>query len=114
PVLVEIFRRAIDEGKDPLGDAFLALRPPAERRRLGATYTPAPLVDSMLGWASSRTVPARIIDPGAGTGRFLVASGRRFDDAELWGVEVDPFAALLLRAHLAAAGLASRAKVVVG
>jgi len=114
PALVEIFRRAIDEGKDPLGDAFLALRPPAERRRLGATYTPAPLVDSMLGWASSRTVPARIIDPGAGTGRFLVASGRRFDDAELWGVEVDPFAALLLRAHLAAAGLASRAKVVVG
>src|SRR5262249_42887910 len=43
--------------------------------------------------------------------RFLVAAGRRFPNAELLGVEVDPLAALTARGHLAAAGLASRGRV---
>jgi len=113
PTLLTRFRTAITQGHDPLGDAFLAARSPSDRRHLGATYTPPALVASMLAWAASRTQPTRIVDPGAGSGRFLVAAGRRFPDAELVGIEVDPLAALLLRAHLAAAGLASRATVLV-
>lgn len=109
--LVERAYAGILHGDDPLGEAFGVLRSAAERRPLGATYTPAPIVSAMTNWAASRN-PVRIVDPGAGTGRFVVAAGRRFPSVELVAVEIDPLASLLLRAHLAAAGLADRATVV--
>ncbi|MEJ7763462.1 MAG: hypothetical protein WKF80_11785, partial [Thermomicrobiales bacterium] len=56
--------------------------------------------------------PARVVDPGTGSGRFLVAAGRAFPSAELVGIDLDPFAALLARGHLAAAGMADRARVI--
>lgn len=108
--LIESFKSRIAAGDDPLGEAFCGLRPAAERRTLGATYTPAALVQSMLEWSAQRP-PERVVDPGAGSGRFVVAAGRRFTSAELVAVEVDPLAALTLRAHLAAAGLAERCRV---
>jgi hypothetical protein len=55
-----------------------------------------------------------VVDPGAGSGRFLVAAGRCFPEAELVASELDPVAAVLARGHLAAAGLADRAHVIVG
>jgi len=106
-------RAAIARGEDPLGEAFCTWRSRADRRPLGATYTPAPIVAAMTHWAAAGK-PARVVDPGAGSGRFVVAAGRRFPRARLIAVEADPLAALLLRAHLAAAGLASRALVVPG
>jgi hypothetical protein len=105
------FQTMILRGEDPLGAAFARLRSREERRQLGATYTPLPLVQAMLGWAE-RAVPVRVVDPGAGSGRFLVAAGRRFPGAKLVGVEVDPLASLLLRANLHVLGLASRSSVV--
>lgn len=104
---------AIAEGDDPLGDAFCSLRSPAARRPRGATYTPRPIVRAMADWAAARA-PARVVDPGAGTGRFIVAAGRRLPGAALVATEVDPLAGLLLRAHLACAGMAKRASVLVG
>ncbi|HEU5058399.1 MAG TPA: methyltransferase domain-containing protein, partial [Kofleriaceae bacterium] len=105
-------REAIAAGGDPLGDALCALRSPAERRPLGATYTPQPIVDAMIGWAAGHVAPVRVVDPGCGSGRFLLAAGRAFPRAELVGVEIDPLAATLARANLAAAGMARRARVV--
>ncbi|MFO7180206.1 MAG: class I SAM-dependent methyltransferase [Pseudomonadota bacterium] len=113
PAIVASVRAAIEQGEDPLGEAFCRLHSPEARRPLGATYTPRPLIQSMLEWAARRE-PVRVVDPGAGSGRFIVAAGRRFPRAELIAVELDPRAALLLRAHLHAAGLAERARVVVG
>jgi adenine-specific DNA-methyltransferase len=107
-------RRAIARGADPLGDAFCRLRSPAERRGMGATYTPAAIVEAMIAWAARESKPARVVDPGVGSGRFLVAAGRRFARPELVGVEADPLAALLARAHLATAGHAPRARIVLG
>lgn len=104
-------RRAISEGLDPLGDAFCQLRSREQRRPLGATYTPAEIVSAMAEWAATEATPARVVDPGLGSGRFAVASGRKFPKARLVGVELDPFAAILGRAHLAAAGLAGRSRV---
>jgi adenine-specific DNA-methyltransferase len=104
---------AIGRGRDPLGDAFCALRSAEERRPQGATYTPFRIVDAMLRWAKSFGQPARIVDAGMGSGRFLIAAGRRFRSAALVGIELDPLAALIARAHLACAGLADRAQVVV-
>jgi adenine-specific DNA-methyltransferase len=96
-------------GEDPLGEAFCRLRGPAERRPSGQTFTPWPVVQSMVGWAARTVTPARVVDPGAGSARFLLAAGRRWPDAALIGVETDPLAAMTGRAALATAGMADRA-----
>lgn len=108
-------RRRIQNGYDPLGAWFCKLRTAEARRPLGATYTPSPIVRAMVRWAATNNPkPTRVIDPGVGSARFLVAAGRRFQSAELIGAEVDPLAALIARANLAAAGLAKRSTVVLG
>lgn len=107
--LVELIR----DGHDPLGDAFCALRTPALRRENGATYTPAPIVQTMVDWASAGT-PARVVDPGVGSARFLMRAATAFPNAELVGVDIDPLAALVARANLAAIGAADRARIVLG
>ena len=104
----------IRRGEDPLGDAYCAIRSPGERRPLGQTYTPHPIIEAMLRWASDHGTPTRVVDPGAGSGRYLLAAGRRFPEAELHGSDVDPLATLMLRANPAAAGLADRARVLLG
>jgi hypothetical protein len=108
-------RAEIRAGADPLGAAFARLRTPQHRRALGATYTPAGLVGAMLDWAqgeAGHTPIARIIDPGAGSGRFLLAAAGRFPQARLIGIEIDPLAADLLRANLAVAGLSGRSLII--
>lgn len=111
--LVRDVREAIMAGGDPLSDAFSVLRSARARRPLGATHTPDEIVAAMVRWAANSGRPARVIDPGAGSGRFAVAAGRAFPRAEIIAVELDPLAAMLARAHLAAAGLARRSRVVV-
>lgn len=104
-------RAQLEAGEDPLGETFCELRSPEERRPRGATYTPAPIVEAMICWAKKQGEPARVVDPGLGSARFLVAAGRAFPNAELVGVELDPVAALLGRANLAAVGFANRSTV---
>ncbi len=67
----------------------------------------------MLGWADEVGCPDRVVDPGAGSGRFAVGAGRIFPNARLVAVEMDPLAAMLARAHIAASGLTDRAEVLV-
>ncbi len=103
----------IRSGQDPLGDAFISLRPPDQRRPLGATYTPPEIVSSIVAWVAERSRPTRVIDPGTGSARFLLAAGRALPKALLVGVEIDPLAALLARANLTAAGLDHRSQILV-
>lgn len=107
-------RAQIVRGEDPLGDAYAAVLSPIQRRPLGQTYTPQPIVASMLSWATRRPLPGRIVDPGAGSGRYLLAAARAFPDASLIGLEIDPASALMLRANIIAAGLVDRSEVIVG
>ena len=107
--IVAPLRDEIAGGGDPLGEAFCRIRPPSARRTQGATYTPADIVDAMISWSAAEDVqPARIVDPGAGSGRFLAAAAARFPRARLVAVEIDPVAALLLRATAAARGFSGR------
>lgn len=106
-------RSQIQKGNDPLGDAFGLIRSAAMRRTLGAVYTPLPIVQSMLRWLASQATPDRIVDPGAGSGRFILAAGKAFPHAALIAVEMDPLAALMLRANANALDMADRIKVVV-
>jgi adenine-specific DNA-methyltransferase len=107
-------RSQILAGEDPLGEAFCRLRSPAQRRPSGQTFTPGPVVQGMVGWAARTLVPARVVDPGTGSARFLAAAGRRWPEATLLGVETDPLAAMIGRATLAAAGMAGRAGITLG
>lgn len=111
---VSRFRRMIRMGHDPLGDAYCAIRSPEERRPLGQTYTPREIIGSMVGWAADQGTPVRIVDPGAGSGRYLLAAAKRFPAAKLHGADIDPLAALMLRANLTASGLSERASVHLG
>ncbi len=103
-------RRRIVAGEDPLGEALCALRSPKVRRASGAVYTPPDIVRVLVG--SFDDVPiARIVDPGAGSGRLLRAAARRHPDARLVAVERDPLASLVLRGTLHAEGLTPRLTV---
>lgn len=110
---LQALRELTAAGEDPLGTAFCQLRSPEERRPVGATYTPKAIVAAMCEWAAAGR-PARVVDPGAGSGRFSVAAGKTFPNAHVIAIEPDPLAALLCRANLAMAGLAGRSTVMVG
>lgn len=114
PPLVSLMRQDIMQGNDPLGDVFCTLRRSEERRSEGATYTPAGIVRAMLAWCQGQGEPERVVDVGAGSGRFLVAAGRASPNAELIASEIDPLAAPTARAHLAAAGFTGRSQVIPG
>ena len=107
------FAASIMQGDDPLGETFVRLRSPRQRRSLGAVYTPPTIVDAMVGWIAGSELPARVVDPGAGSGRFVLKAGRAFPSASLVAVELDPLAALVCRANLTAAGFDHRARVIV-
>ena len=108
--VVDQTRISIRRGQDPLGDAFCQSRPAVQRRNNGATFTPAAIVAAMVD-AFADCNPQRVVDPGSGSGRFLMAAAKRFPKAELVGVELDPLPAILTRANLAVLGLADRASI---
>ncbi len=111
---LDALRRAIRDGGDPLGDAYVTIMSPEERRPLGQTYTPSAIIASMVKWAQDKPAPARIVDPGAGSGRYLLAAAAAFPEAQVIGLDIDPLAALMLRANAAVTGLGDRVSVVVG
>ena len=103
-------RSAILAGEDPLGAVFSRVRDAAARRSDGAVYTPGHLVRPMVDWTLDQQ-PARIVDAGAGSGRFLAAVLRREPGLEAIAVDRDPLATLMTRAMLAVLK-ASRARVI--
>jgi hypothetical protein len=111
--LLDTVRADILADKDPLGSAFATIRSAVDRRATGAVYTPAPIVRSMMSWLTAQGALARIVDPGAGSGRFILAAGEAFPDAQLVAVEMDPLAALMLRANLNVRGWSDRTTVLV-
>ena len=96
-------RDAIAGGEDPLGDSFCGLRPMALRRLAGAIFTPRELIKPMLDWTISLK-PERIVDAGAGSGRFSASAARANPKLSIIAVDVDPVACILTRATLAAIG----------
>src|SRR4051794_23156603 len=76
---------------------------PAERRRLGQHYTPAPVADLIVA-ACVREPGARVLDPACGAGAFLVRAADRLawlgGHGRLLGLELDPGAAALARQAL--------------
>jgi adenine-specific DNA-methyltransferase len=107
-------RNEIRQGGDPIGAAFCNIRSAELRRSQGATYTPAVVAHAMVSWAvATKFKPVRVVEPGAGSARFLLAAAGSFPRAQLVGIETDPLAAMIARANLAAAGLAARSSILL-
>ncbi|MGE5561607.1 MAG: methyltransferase [Chloroflexota bacterium] len=86
--------------EDPLGNMLCEIRTPEQRRPAGAFYTPPAIVDMMAAEVLRRD-PERVVDPGAGSGRFSCAIAEARPDIEIVAVDIDPVATLICRANLA-------------
>ncbi|HEY3115799.1 MAG TPA: class I SAM-dependent methyltransferase [Chloroflexota bacterium] len=100
---LDVFRKAIVSGVDPLGDAYCSLRTSAVRRLTGAVYTPPDIVRPMVDWVLGEG-PARVVDAGAGSGRFTLEIARRDPSTPIVAIDLDPMATLMTRAGLAVLG----------
>lgn len=95
-----------------LGEIYQEFLPTAKRKRLGEFYTPASIVDWLLEHTVWSHEPGRLLDPSCGSGSFLVryvhrkledaktrgldaAEVRREVQAEVWGFDLNPFAAFI-------------------
>lgn len=113
--LLSSIENGIRRGEDPLGKAFLRVRSSVDRRPLGAVYTPDSIVKSMVAWsATSGGVPCRVVDAGAGSGRFISEAAKHFPQADLHAVEIDPLATLILRVNARICGFESRLTIHTG
>jgi SAM-dependent methyltransferase len=99
---------------DTAGEQYSVVHSSAVRRKNGITFTPPELVEQMVALAQRSGIDIkRIVDPGAGTGRFTIAAARAFPEASVIAIEYDRELASLLLANLTAAGLGDRVQVHV-
>jgi SAM-dependent methyltransferase len=106
-------RRSITDGSDPLGDEYCLLHTPEARRGEGITLTPRALVEAMIDDIVRRDLDiARIVDAGAGTGRFALNAARMFPNARVVAIEKSPTLTAILRHNIATFGLQNRVEVV--
>lgn len=66
--------------------------------------------ETLLAQVAARFLPKRILEVGCGTGRNLLKLGRRFPEAELWGIDLS--AAMLSVAARKLKGLKSRPTLI--
>lgn len=82
--------------------------PSIDRRRTGAYFTPAPLVDWVLGRVAEHVpagAPLALIDPACGAGAFLAGAAKALPQASLHGLELDPQIAAATARRVCAANL---------
>ena len=95
-----------------LGDIYQQFLPISKRKRLGEFYTPPSIVDWILQETVQKHGEGSILDPSCGSGSFLVryahwrlanAQQRQLEPSlvrqelqdELWGFDLNPFAAFI-------------------
>jgi len=112
--LVDAVRKSIRNGFDPLGTAYCRIHGPLARRPHGQTFTPFKLIEGMFDWAARQSTEVeRIVDPGAGSGRYVLYGLRKYPKAKAVAVEKSPDLAVLLRANARVLGVASRLTTIV-
>jgi adenine-specific DNA-methyltransferase len=102
---IQDFFPQILNGGDPLGDYFVDAVSPSDRRVFGATLTPNWLIDLQLEQIGNKCSPARVIDAGAGTGRYALRAARLWPRATVVAVEKEPALANAIRINAVATGL---------
>ncbi len=71
------------------------------------------VVERALAWAGARDRALRILDLGTGSGAIAVALAAELPEATVTAVDVSPLAAVIAERNAAAAGVATRVRVVV-
>jgi type I restriction-modification system DNA methylase subunit len=110
--------RLEDLGSDIVGFIYEELIPAAERHALGQFYTPPAIAELITKWAV-RTADDKVLDPGCGSGTFLVKAYKRLLELkgykepterahkeilrQLYAFDINPFPL-----HLTALNMASR------
>lgn len=102
---IQDFFPQILRGGDPLGEFFTESVSPGDRRVHGATFTPSWLIDLQLDQIAAKCAPIRIVDAGAGTGRYALRAARRWPRATVIAVERDPVLAEAIRINAQATGV---------
>jgi len=72
----------IEELGDVIGYIYEELIPPEERHVLGQFYTPRPIAELIIKWAV-RSPDDKVLDPGCGSGTFLVEAYKRLAELKL-------------------------------
>jgi type I restriction-modification system DNA methylase subunit len=72
----------IEELGDVIGYIYEELIPPEERHVLGQFYTPRPIAELIVKWAI-RSPDDKVLDPGCGSGTFLVEAYKRLAELKL-------------------------------
>jgi type I restriction-modification system DNA methylase subunit len=72
----------IEELGDVIGYIYEELIPPEERHVLGQFYTPRPIAELIVKWAI-RSPDDNVLDPGCGSGTFLVEAYKRLAELKL-------------------------------
>jgi type I restriction-modification system DNA methylase subunit len=67
---------------DVIGYIYEELIPPEERHNLGQFYTPKPIAELIVKWAI-RSPDDKVLDPGCGSGTFLVETYKRLAELKL-------------------------------
>ncbi|MEM4592993.1 MAG: N-6 DNA methylase, partial [Sulfolobales archaeon] len=120
--LIDQYR--IERFGDVVGYVYEELIPAKERHQLGQFYTPKPIAELIVKWCI-RSPDDKVLDPGCGSGTFLVEAykrlaelklGRKFSEvkyvprdvhkqilSQLYGIDINEFPA-----HLTAMNLAMR------
>ncbi|MFN3077207.1 MAG: Eco57I restriction-modification methylase domain-containing protein [Alphaproteobacteria bacterium] len=107
-----MIRRGPETEPQPEEVRFLASAPKDWRRRNGITFTPPAMVAAMVGWAREKIPnPGRVVDAGAGSGRFALAAASAFPEATVIAIEREPELASLLRDTVARHRLIHRFEV---
>lgn len=96
---------SLEETTDPLGRLYEATRSTGERRTGGQFYTPPAVARVATEWALSGTTESRrVLDPGAGSGTFLVTANQALTAIEaegaLVGVDIEELPLRLARLRL--------------
>lgn len=102
---IQDFFPQVLSGGDPLGEFFVESVSAVDRRIHGATFTPPWLIDLQLDQIAEKCAPLRIVDAGAGTGRYALRAAQRWPRATVIAIERDPVLAEAIRINTEAADL---------
>jgi len=83
--------------EEGLASLYARLVSAKSRRTLGTFFTAPPEMNWMVErWADLHGAPSTVVDVGAGVGIFTAAAARRWPDARVWAVDVNPITLGLL------------------
>jgi hypothetical protein len=86
-----------------LGQVYQSLRKTEEKKYFGQVFTPMAAVEAALNLVE--VGPERVIDPACGAGDFLLACRRRWPQAQLTGIDIDPLALAVAETKLNLEGI---------